>query len=313
MKNSNPKISVVLPVFNAEKYLDKAILSVRQQSFVNFELILLNDGSTDQSIAIIKKHADADPRIVFIDRENRGLVATLNEGVRLAKANLIARMDADDIAEPNRLIVQHEFMEKNAKVVAAGTAYLLVDERGNPIRKFFPATTNSALQQQALQRATPICHPTAIFRKSAFLLAGGYRSNAMLAEDLDLWLRMGEVGDLGNVKEILLKYRQHAASLSESKQLKQLEVIDSVVREAYLRRGIEVGNNLKEALSPWRSTGTKADNFSQILKYGWWAWSDGFLPTARVYAIKAMKHNILSLKSWKLLYCVWFRKAPIML
>lgn len=304
-------VSVVLPVFNGEKFLDEAITSIRNQTFSHFEFIIINDGSTDQSIEIIKRHAASDPRIVVVDRENKGLVATLNEGVRLASSDLIARMDADDIAEPDRLMVQYEFMEKNAKVVAAGTAYLLVDERGNPIRKFFPATTNSALQQQALQRATPICHPTAIFRKSAFQLIGGYQSNAMLAEDLDLWLRMGEVGDLANVKKILLKYRQHSGSISESKQLKQLEVIDSVVREAYVRRGIEIGNNLKEAMSPWRSTGSKADNFSQILKYGWWAWSDGYVPTARVYAIKAMRHNILSLESWKLLYCVWFRKAPI--
>lgn len=303
-------VSVVLPVFNGGIYLDDAIASIRNQTFHNFELIILNDGSTDESITVIKKHAASDPRIVVVDRENKGLVATLNEGVMLAKADLIARMDADDIALTDRLRTQYEYMRNNSNVVAAGTAYVLMDEESNLIRNFLPRTDNVVLQQQALQRSTPISHPTAIFRRNTFLSIGGYREEAMLAEDLDLWLRMGEVGDIGNVKDILLKYRQHAASLSESKHLKQLEVVDLVVREAYKRRGILVGNNLDEAMTPWRSIGSKAANHSQILKYGWWAWSGGYVSTARVYAIKAIKNNLLSVEGWKLFYCSWLRQTP---
>lgn len=302
-----PAISVVLPVFNGGSYLEEAILSIRNQSFKDFEFIIINDGSTDRSLDVIKRHAYEDSRIIVIDRENKGLVATLNEGVGVAKGELIARMDADDFALPDRLSKQYEFMSLNARVVAAGTGYLLIDEDGDPIRIFRPLTDDSDLQQQGLQRCTPICHPTAIFRKNEFLAVGGYREVSMLAEDLDLWLRMGEQGKIGNLSDVLVKYRQHSASLSESKQLQQLAVMHRVVLEAYERRGLSVEGNLSQPLMPWRSTGSEDDNYSQLIRYGWWAWSDGYTSTAQKYAARAVVGNLLNKEGWVLLYCAWLR------
>jgi len=303
-----PALSVVLPVFNGGSYLEEAILSIRNQSFKDFEFIIVNDGSTDQSLDFIKRHAYEDARIVVIDRENRGLVTSLNEGVNIARGELIARMDADDVALADRLSNQYEYMCLNSGVVAAGTGYLLIDEDGDPIRIFRPLTNDPDLQQQGLQRYTPICHPTAIFRKKEFLEVGGYREVSMLAEDLDLWLRMGELGKLGNLSDVLVKYRQHSASLSESKQLQQLAVMHRVVLEAYERRGLSVEGNLSQPLMPWRSTGSEDDNYSQLIRYGWWAWSEGYSSTAQKYAARAVVCNPLNKEGWMLLYCAWLRK-----
>ena len=305
---NTPAVSVVLPVFNGGPYLEEAILSIRNQSFKDFEFIIINDGSTDRSLDLIKVHASEDSRIVLIDRENRGLVNSLNEGVNIARGELIARMDADDVALPDRLSKQYEFMSLNAGVVAAGTGYLLIDEDGDPIRIFRHSTEDSALQQQGLQRFTPICHPTAIFKKKEFLAVGGYREVSMLAEDLDLWLRMGEQGKLGNLSDVLVKYRQHSASLSESKQLQQLAVMHRVALEAHKRRGLSVDGSLSQPQMPWRSTGSADDNYSQLIKYGWWAWSDGYTSTAQKYAARAVVSNLLNRESWVLLYCAWLRK-----
>lgn len=305
MKSDLIKLSIVLPVFNGGDYLKAAIESILNQTFTNFELIILNDGSTDESIKVIKHFAEKDSRIVVVDRENRGLVATLNQGVQLARADLIARMDADDVSMPARLKIQYEFMLNNPDIVAAGTGYMLVDERSNKIRKFLPEVSNEVLQVQALRASTPICHPTAIFRKREFLSVGGYREEAMLAEDLDLWLRIGEQGNIGNVSDVLLNYRQHSNSLSESKQIKQIAVMNAVALEACSRRKILPPSELLKPLDHWRSTGTKESNYAQILRYGWWAWLDGNVNTARIYAWKAVRLNPGAIISWKLLYCSW--------
>lgn len=307
MIQETPAISVVLPVFNGGAFLQAAIESVLNQTFTNFELIILNDGSTDQSIQIIEDFAAKDSRIVVIDRENRGLVATLNQGVQLARADLIARMDADDVSMPARLKFQYEFMLNHPIIVASGTGYILIDDRFNLIRKFIPEEKNEVLQVQALSGSTPICHPTAIFRKREFLEVGGYREKAMLAEDLDLWLRIGEKGEIANLSNILLYYRQHSNSLSESKQIKQIEIMNQVAREACFRRNLLPTAKLFNPISPWRSTGTKESNYAQILRYGWWAWLEGNEKTARVYAWKALRQSVASINSWKLFYCAWFR------
>lgn len=304
-----PLLSIILPVFNGGKYLRDAIASILSQTFKDFELIILNDGSTDSSLEIIRSLASQDPRIVVVNRENRGLVATLNEGIALAKAAYIARMDADDIALQDRLIQQIQYMADHPQVVALGTGYTLIDEDENLIKSFRPESENNKLQSLALERSTPICHPTAIFVKSAFCSVGGYREHAYLAEDLDLWLRLGEIGEIRNLPEVHLYYRQHGASISESKQEKQLQIMDTVVREAYQRRNLKVPDSLQTPLKPWRSTGTAQDDFLQILRYGWWAWSDGNIKTSRIYASRAVKTCFWSKESWKLLYCSWFRPS----
>lgn len=135
--NEDYELSVVMPVFNGGSYLSQAIQSVLNQTLRNFEFIIINDGSTDLSLSIIQSFASQDTRIVVVNRENRGLVASLNEGLHLAKSDLIARMDADDVCYPTRLSQQYEYLCAHTDCVAIGTRIQLIDPEGLPIMEIF--------------------------------------------------------------------------------------------------------------------------------------------------------------------------------
>ena len=124
-------VSVVMSVYNSEKYLPEAIESILNQTYTNFEFIIINDGSTDNSLRIIKEYANKDKRIIVISRENKGLIFSLNEGIEVSKGKYIIRMDADDISLPNRLKIQLDFMEKNKDIAICGTVAITFDENNN--------------------------------------------------------------------------------------------------------------------------------------------------------------------------------------
>lgn len=284
-----PAVSVVLPVFNGGIFLDEAIASIRNQTFDNFELIILNDGSTDQSIEVIKKHAAVDPRLVVVDRENKGLVETLNEGVRLAKADLIARMDADDIAMPDRLRTQITYLHNHPECVCVGSDIEIMDDKGRKLVVWNQLQTDAAIQSGALKGHGTICHPSAMFRKDAFVQCGGYRAEMYPAEDLDLWLRLGEVGTLANVDQVLLRYRMQSASISSqaARDGRQRDAMKRASDDACQRRGLPVP--LFDAYHPWRSDGTAGANFSNNLQFGWWAYGSKDYRTAAAYGLKAWR------------------------
>lgn len=282
-------VSVVLPVFNGGKYLDEAITSIRNQKFNNFELIILNDGSTDQSIEVIKKHASVDPRIVVVDRENKGLVETLNEGVRLAKADFIARMDADDIAMPDRLRTQIAYLHAHPECVCVGSDIEIMDDKGRKLVVWSQLQTDAAIQSGALKGHGTICHPSAMFRKDAFVRCGGYRAEMYPAEDLDLWLRLGEVGSLANVDQVLLRYRMQPASISSkaARDGRQRDAAKRASDQACQRRELPVP--LFDAHQPWRLDGTAGADFSKNLEFGWWAYGSKEFGTAAAYGLKAWR------------------------
>lgn len=287
MNSDNPLISVVLPVFNAEKYLGAAIESVVSQSFKDIELIILNDGSNDSSFKIILDYAKVDQRIVAVSRENRGLVETLNEGVRLAKADLIARMDADDIAMPDRLRTQFAYLHDHPDCVCVGSDIEIMDDKGRKLVVWNQLQTDAAIQSGALKGHGTICHPSAMIRKDAFVQCGGYRAEMYPAEDLDLWLRLGEVGTLANVDQVLLRYRMQPASISSqaAKDGRQRDAAKRASDDACQRRGLPVP--LFDAHQPWRSDGTSGADFSNNLQFGWWAYGSKEFRTAASYGSRA--------------------------
>ncbi len=220
--NKSPALSVILPVYNTERYLREAVDSILTQTFTDFELILIDDGSTDRSGDICREYAGRDPRIVLIDRPNGGLVSALNEGIAKARAPLIARMDADDIAMPERFACQYAHMMKNPQIAVLGSAIRWIDETGQitglGLYPLIPAES-----KDALKRGCSVAHPAVIMRKSAVLKAGGYRTAFIYAEDYDLWLRLVEQGhDISNLPQPLLKYRGHGANVSKVHQEKQV-------------------------------------------------------------------------------------------
>lgn len=240
-KPNPPRVSVILPVYNAGRYLDAAVGSILNQTFTDLELIVIDDGSTDGSTDTLRAHDARDARIKLVCRENRGLVATLGELIALASGDLLARMDADDIALPERLETQVAFMEANPLVVCIGGGIILIDEHDQELHHPPPVTGDAHVQRSALEGRMPICHPAAMFRAEAIAKAGGYRPEAYPSEDLDLWLRLGEIGRLDNVPQAILRYRVHEASVSVQHSDRQVAKMREACESAWARRGITNG------------------------------------------------------------------------
>lgn len=204
-----PRVSVVLPVYNAEPYVAEAMESLLAQSLGDFELIAIDDGSTDGSPRILAGFAGRDRRVRVIARENRGLAATLNEGITLATAAYVAIMNADDIALPDRLAKEAAFLDAHPEVAAVGsqTRFLATAPIAAPATSL-PQSPSAV--RRFLETASPLAHPAVMFRRQAVLDVGLYRPQMVPAEDYDLWLRLAERADLANRPDVLLHYRLHA-------------------------------------------------------------------------------------------------------
>ncbi len=210
-----PLVSVVLPVYNAELFLAKAINSILQQTYITFEFIIINDGSTDGSERIILSFNDS--RIRYIKNEtNLKLIATLNKGITLAQGAYIARMDADDEAHPNRLHQQVAYMQTNPNVGALGTYAKRIDVRTGKVTNWKFPTTHQAMVCRMFWGST-IIHPTAIIRAEA-LAHLNFKEDYLHAEDYKLWKDIAQSYQLANLPEFLLNYTQHAGQITTTQQ-----------------------------------------------------------------------------------------------
>lgn len=231
---SSPEISVVMPVYNSEIYLSAAIDSILSQTCDNFELLIFDDGSTDDSWKIIRQYAQLDKRIVpFRADTNSGYVVHLNDGVLRANGDFIARMDSDDIALPDRLALQLEFLRNNPHVGVVGTSSIQIDENGHEVRLSLRNDTSEALLWQSFF-TNPLAHPTVMFRKSIVVRAGLYDPRKIPSEDYDLWARVLRISMLANLKTPLLKYRQHPNSVSRIRTESQAAHALETLREHWL-------------------------------------------------------------------------------
>jgi len=205
-------VSVILPVYNGEKFLKKSIDSVLDQSYKNFELIIINDGSTDKSDLIINKYLPND-KIKYFSRNNKGLVATLNEAIQRSSGQFIARMDQDDICYPSRIQKQLDFLIKN-NIDVCGTSYKIIDENENVLKVI--NSFNEYFEVIISAMLVPFAHPSVMFRNIFQRKDLSYGSGEItFAEDYDLWIKMVKKDvSFGNLKEILLKYRVFGNSLS---------------------------------------------------------------------------------------------------
>ena len=229
-------VSVLMPVYNASQFLVHSIASIVEQSFPNWELICIDDGSSDGSSQILEKFARIDPRIRVFRQVNNGIVSALQSAIRESRGELLARMDADDIAVPSRLQTQVDFMRKNADVVVVGGAALEIDADGDPLRVTRHPCDSDAICERLLRRQCPLIHPSVMMRRSAVLQVGGYREQYQWVEDYDLWLRLLHRGRLANLDTVVLYYRQHAASVCWTRSNKQRELINMLLNDAYAMR-----------------------------------------------------------------------------
>jgi glycosyltransferase involved in cell wall biosynthesis len=207
---SKPQISVILPVYNAGAFVEQAMRSVLAQSLYDLELIVINDGSKDDSLAVIERIAAIDKRVSVISRENKGLVYSLNEGIQYARGDWVARMDADDVCLPQRLQAQLAYAQKHDLDICGGWIKTFGQSVGK-VRAYY--TGHDALKLHLLFNAC-FAHPSVIIKRSV-LLKESYNINAIHAEDYELWTRLAQQGvRLGNLPQVVLNYRVHSQQVT---------------------------------------------------------------------------------------------------
>lgn len=233
MSKESVKISVVMPVYNAEAYLKDAIESILDQTFRDFELIIVDDGSTDNSYKIIKKYSENDERIIAFRNENNiGIAETRTKGTKYAKGKYIAVADADDISILTRLEKQYNYLEKHNDCGVVGGFIELFDSNTGKIigvRKYYEDDANL---RKRLFLYCPVAQPVCMIRNDVFNNLGYYNPKYPPAEDLDLWFRIGTKYKFANIQEILLKYRIHKESATISK-IQKMEALTLEIRKKY--------------------------------------------------------------------------------
>lgn len=203
----NPLVSVLMAVYNDAKWLDDSIPSILSQSLVDFEFIIINDGSTDTTCTVLEEWAARDPRIVVRHLPtNGGLARALNLGLSLVRASLVARHDADDIAMPDRLIRQVAYLETHPEVVVVGTNAIAIDGDGNNLGSINTPQSPEMIRK-VLRWTTPFVHPSVMYRRDVILRLGGYDESLLRSQDYDLWFRLLAQYKGANLSEVLLKYR----------------------------------------------------------------------------------------------------------
>ena len=216
-----PTVTVVLPVYNGEAFIVEAAASILTQTYTNFELLVIDDGSSDTTRDLLKPLAQSDPRLIIHAEARRGLVGTLNFGIAQARGRYIARMDADDISLPSRFAAQVDYLDKHSDCVAVGTSIIKIDADGR--EKSRSRLRSSSFQPAAFPPVIPgIAHPSAMIRTQILREVGGYRAYFYNTEDRDLWARLWQLGRVHELPEMLLRYRVHAGSATRQKRVDQL-------------------------------------------------------------------------------------------
>ncbi|CAN2050250.1 alpha-1,3-rhamnosyltransferase [Candidatus Magnetomoraceae bacterium gMMP-13] len=220
MQTDSPLVSILLCVYNGELYLKEAIDSIIAQTHTNWELIIVDDGSTDSTSAILKSYSD--PRIRLHYHQNMGLTKSLNVAAKLAKGELFARQDADDISLPERLEQQVKIFIENPNVILSASDTVLINGNGETMgTKLVPLNTKDALKK-ILSLKNPFVHGSLMFRRDAFEKAGGYNERFTTTQDFELIFRMSLIGEFACVPNILYKLRVHEQALTSKKWIIQI-------------------------------------------------------------------------------------------
>lgn len=280
-----PRISVVMPVHNGEDYIEPAVDSVLNQTFSDFELIVVDDGSSDRTVERLQKYPDS--RLRIYQQLPQGLAPALNQGLRLCQGEFVARMDADDICLPKRFERQVTFLEAHPEVVAVGSEVLLIDPDGWPIALRGHHQSHPQIEKELLAGlGGAITHPTLMVRQQALAKIGGYSEARPTNEDLQLYLQLGEVGQLANLPEVLLHYRVHFKSVNHTQYQQQIVDAVSIVEEAIARRGLT-----DQKLPQFGSRKGYGDPLVLHLLWAWQAFRAGNFATSRKHVLAAYRLN----------------------
>jgi len=284
-----------MPVYNAERYVADATESILAQTHRDFEFIIINDGSTDDSLRILKKYAAADSRVRLLSRSNTGIVEALNEGLSLARGQFIARMDADDLCRRDRFELQLALMEQDPELVVLGSCALAIDPEGDALGHAPVPLSHDEIEARHLRGMSSIYHPAVMMRGEVLRKLGGYRSGTCPCEDFDLWLRMGEIGKLANMPEPLFVWRRTLSGIVATRSAEIKGTLQRIVADAWRRRKL-----------PGNSTISNVDVVSGsdlCAQWGWQALRHGHVRTARKYAYKYLIAEPWRRNAWKLAAC----------
>jgi glycosyltransferase involved in cell wall biosynthesis len=216
-----PEITVLMSCYNASRWLSEAIESVLTQTFKDFEFIIIDDGSGDDTWSIIQDYRGKDDRIVAISKKNTGLADSLNVGIEAAKGKWIARIDADDICMPTRLEEQTKFVKNNPEVVLLGTGFIEIDEYGSIIKRHRYPSSHLKLVRHLERSKRFFPHSSAFYRVDVVKQVGAYNSRLRRAEDLRLWLELSLLGKIACLPKALVMVRKHSGQISRDNSGKQ--------------------------------------------------------------------------------------------
>jgi glycosyltransferase involved in cell wall biosynthesis len=226
-----------MPVRNAQRFVEDAVRSVRAQSHARFELLAIDDGSDDATPQILDRLAAADGRIRVLRGGRLGLVGALNRGLAEARAPLVARMDADDVATPRRFELQVAALAAAPHLGVIGGQVAFIDAAGGDLRRRSRHPLDpAAIAERLAAGDCVVAHPTVMARRQVLDAVGGYRAAYQCAEDIDLWLRVAERAPIANLPDVVLHYRIHGDQVSVRQKLRQMFSTDLAVRTASLRR-----------------------------------------------------------------------------
>lgn len=243
-----PKVSVLTAVYNGELYLKETIESILSQTYINFEHIIIDNNSTDRTPEIIKYYAETDKRIIVIQEKMPGPAYARNAGLNIAKGEWIAILDADDIALPERLELQLNYIEKHPGVCLLGSGCTTIDAIGQVIKDFQYPESHDLLVNQLENRLAFFPHSSDLIQKEAIVSLNGYSTRFPPAEDYDLWLRLSTYGKLACIDKPLIKLRQHPESLSykDSGQRQQLRAIAAAICHFRRKAGLSDPSQMNE-------------------------------------------------------------------
>jgi glycosyltransferase involved in cell wall biosynthesis len=239
-KKSQPLVTVIMPAFNAEKYIKESIQSIISQTYKNFELIICNDASSDKTQSIIDYFCKLDSRIKPLkNEENLGISKTINKCINFSLGSYIARMDADDIMKNDRLELQVDYLNINKEVYMVGGSIELIDPAGNIIKsRKYPIKIKEI--KNKIFFYNPFCNPALMFRKEVFDKVGFYNSSLDGAEDLDLIARVLSKFNASNLDEVILQYRIHQGSISSTKARRQEFLTLYIRQKMYWEYGLNI-------------------------------------------------------------------------
>lgn len=236
-----PLVTVFMAAFNGEAYIEKAIQSVLDQSFTDFELLIINDGSTDHTVDIVRTFTDPRIRLVHND-SNKGLTFTRNRGIEEAKGQYIAILDCDDLAMPDRLKAQTSFLGSNPEMAICGGQGIIIDKSGEQVGNYNVIAGDKHMSPELIFQNFFI-NSTLMIKRSAMIEAGGYRDYSP-AEDYDLSYRISLHHPVANLNEVLVAYRLHGNNISTVQDKKGVSAVLRIIENIHTNLGIPIDENL---------------------------------------------------------------------